>query len=110
MQDRPTAEELLKAARDFCERDLLPNLTGRVQFHARVLMNVLSILEREWEGEEAALHDEWTRLDALLGGATLPSTARELADAVRDRNMELSTKIRSGELDDRCPPRAAGSS
>ena len=26
MQDRPTAQELLHAARDFCERDLIPAL------------------------------------------------------------------------------------
>ena len=54
MQDRPTAIELLKAAQEFCERDLQPNLTGRVRFHARVLQNVLGILEREWAGEEKA--------------------------------------------------------
>ena len=99
MQDRPTAAELLRAARDFCERDLLPELRGRRQFHTRVLINVLSILEREWEGEEAALRAEWARLDALLGEFTAPETG--LAEAVKDRNKELAAKIRSGELDDR---------
>jgi hypothetical protein len=98
MQDRPTAAELLRAAREFCERDLLPELTGRRQFHTRVLMNVLAILEREWLGEEQALRDEWARLDALLGEAQRPE---RLADAVHERNKELAAKIRSGELDGR---------
>lgn len=101
MQDRPTAEELLKAARDFCERDLLPNLTGRVQFHARVLQNVLGILEREWSGEEAAVRAEYDRLKQLLELDEPPPSFAALRDAVRNANQELSQKIRAGELDDR---------
>src|SRR5438270_13383460 len=62
MQDRPTAAELLRAAREFCERELLGELKGRRQFHTRVLINVLSILEREWDGEDDALRAEWKRL------------------------------------------------
>jgi len=98
MQDRPTAAELLRAAREFCERDLLPELKGRRQFHTRVLINVLSILEREWEGEDTALRAEWQRLLTLLGPADPPE---DVAGAVRERNAELSSKIRSGDLDDR---------
>jgi hypothetical protein len=101
MQDRPTAVELLRAAREFCERDLLPELTGRRRFHTRVLVNVLGIVEREWEGEEDALRAEWQRLDALLGETDQPATAHGLADAVRARNTDLSARIRSGEMDDR---------
>jgi hypothetical protein len=98
MQDRPTAAELLRAARDFCERDLMPELTGRRRFHTRVLINVLSILEREWEGEHDALRAEWARLAILLGPAGEPE---RLSEAVRERNAELSARIRSGSLDDR---------
>jgi hypothetical protein len=100
MQDRPTAVELLRAARDFCERDLIPELTGRRRFHTRVLANVLGILEREWQGEEDALRAEWQRLDALLGVESAPETAHGLADAVRERNKELSARIRAGDMDD----------
>ncbi|MGH2759747.1 MAG: DUF6285 domain-containing protein [Actinomycetota bacterium] len=101
MQDRPTAIELLRAAQEFCKRDLLPNLEGRVRFHARVLQNVLGILEREWEQEEDAVRAEWARLRALLGETAVPPAGlNELKDVVVDWNRRLSADIRAGELDD----------
>jgi hypothetical protein len=101
MQDRPTAQELLNAARDFCERDLLPNLSGRVQFHARVLQNVLGILEREWDGEEQAVRSEYERLQSLLELDEPPETFAELRDKVRAANADLAERIRNGAMDDR---------
>ena len=102
MQDRPSAAELLKAAQEFCDRDLLPNLTGRVRFHARVLQNVLGILEREWTGEEDAVRSEWERLRTLLDKATdPPETFGAIRDEVVAWNKELGSQIRNGELDDR---------
>lgn len=102
MQDRPTAGELLRAAREFCERDLLPELTGRRRFHTRVLANVLGILEREWEQEEEALRAEWKRLDALLASdASPPGSLEEVAGQVREWNVELSSRIRDGQMDER---------
>lgn len=102
MQDRPTAAELLKAAQEFCERDLLPNLQGRVRFHARVLQNVLGILQREWELEEAAVRAEWERLHTLLDETTeAPIGFDVLRETVADQNRRLSAKIRAGEMDER---------
>lgn len=102
MQDRPTAIELLKAAQEFCERDLLTNLTGRVRFHARVLQNVLGILEREWAGEEQAVRSEWERLRSLLGKDAEPNQTFEATrDEVVAWNRELGSRIRAGEQDDR---------
>ncbi len=101
MQDRPTAEELLKAARDFCERDLLPALTGRVQFHTRVLLNVLGILEREWAGEEDAVRAEYARLQELLELDEPPPSFTALRAQARAANAELADKIRTGAMDDR---------
>jgi hypothetical protein len=102
VQDRPTAGELLQAAREFCERDLVPNLTGRLRFHARVLQNVLGILEREWAGEEQAVRAEWDRLRELLNEEDEPAASfKNLAERVREANRALSAKIRSGEMDDR---------
>jgi hypothetical protein len=102
MQDRPTAVELLRAAQEFCEKDLLTNLTGRVRFHARVLQNVLAILERELLGEEDAVAKEWERLGSLLGSSEeRPGTFEGMRQDVSDRNAELARKIRAGKFDDR---------
>ena len=102
MQDRPTAPELLQAARDFCERELGPALEGRLRFQVRVLQNILGILEREWAGEEDALQKEFERLRALLDlTEDAPPTLRGLSERVRAMNAELSARIRGGQLDDR---------
>lgn len=102
MQDRPTAPELLQAAREFCERELGPALDGRLRFQVRVLQNILGILEREWTGEEDALHREFHRLAELLGsGRARPQTMHDFMATVRAMNTDLSARIRAGELDDR---------
>lgn len=102
MQDRPTATELLETAREFCERDLLDELSGRKRFHVRVLINVLGILEREWAGEEDAARAEWDRVRDLLGhDEGIPDSLGRLTERLRVRNAELSARIRAGELDER---------
>jgi hypothetical protein len=89
VQDRPTAPELLDAVAAFLEHDVAPALDARQRFHARVAVNVLGILRREWElgpAQEAAQRE---LLTGLLGRS---GSMRELAAA-----------IRSGGLDDREP-------
>jgi hypothetical protein len=109
MQDRPTAAELLKAAREFCERELGPELGGRLRFQVRILQNILGILEREWEGEEGAVRAEWERLRALLGEtADRPATLRETASVVQEWNRDLGSRIRAGEMDERWDETVAG--
>ena len=67
MQDRPTAVELLEAIREFLEQDVMPAVEGRVQFHTRVAVNALGMLERELRlGPELAAAER-ARLGALLG-------------------------------------------
>jgi hypothetical protein len=102
MQDRPTALELVEAIRAFLENDVLPELKGRKQFHTRVAINVLNILAREIEHEEEAVTFEWERLDLLLGKSAGPPAAfADLVALVRDLNVELSSQIREGLLDER---------
>ncbi|GAA3467203.1 DUF6285 domain-containing protein [Nonomuraea roseola] len=81
--DVPTAAELVAAVREFLERDVLPEVEGRVRFHTRVAVNVLGMVERELElGPSHALaHAE--RLDRL-GVAD----DAELAAAVREGRFE----------------------
>jgi hypothetical protein len=99
MQDRPTAAELLDAVRGFIEGDLIPNLEGRRQFHARVAANVLAIVGREIELEQQQTAAEWQRLVALLGPAELPAGRENALQALRSRNEELCARIRSGDAD-----------
>ena len=66
-QDRPTAAELVTAVREFLERDVMAATEGRVQFHARVAVNVLNIVARELELGDGFDAGERARPRALLG-------------------------------------------
>ena len=100
MNDRPTAVELLAAVRGFLEREVVPRLEGPGRYHARVAANVLAIVAREIETEEAQLRGEWERLGRLL---ERPEPAPAERDALRagvlGRNQELVRRIRAGEAD-----------
>jgi hypothetical protein len=81
----PDAAGLVEAVREFLERDVMAATEGRVQFHTRVAVNVLGMVEREIRlGEGQAFH----HLDGLvkLGVAS---------------EAELAAAIRDGRLDDR---------
>ncbi|MEY2431654.1 MAG: hypothetical protein QOC92_1379 [Acidimicrobiaceae bacterium] len=83
--DRPTATELVEAVREFLERDVMAATEGRVQFHTRVAVNVLGMVQRELDlgPEQAVAHR--ARLNAL-----------GFAD-----EAELAAAIRRGDVDDR---------
>ncbi|MEN9822208.1 MAG: hypothetical protein RLZ04_634 [Actinomycetota bacterium] len=85
MHDAPSVAQIVEAVREWIERDVLAGTTGRLQFHARVAMNMLSMVERELAvgAEQEAAHAD--RL-AALGCAD---------------DAELSRRIRAGEMDDR---------
>ncbi len=85
--DVPTSEQLIESVREWLERDVMPGTTGRLQFHARVAVNVLAMVERELASGamHAAAHQ--ARLDEL-----------GCAD-----DFELAARIRSGEFDDLLP-------
>ena len=83
--DRPHAEELVASVREFLERDVMDATEGRVQFHTRVAINALRMVERELaEGDVMAIEHQ-ARLD-LLGA---PDDAA------------LAVAIREGTFDDR---------
>jgi len=88
---RPTALELLEAARGFVTDELMPATgeLGAVQFHGRVTANVLAIVERQLRLAPA----QAARHRAALDGLAVTSSG-ELADAIRagawdDRGEQL---------------------
>jgi hypothetical protein len=89
MQDRPTAVELLEAIREFLEQDVMPAVEGRVQFHSRVAINALGMLERELRLGPDLDAAERARLGAVLGqDADVITLTGELADRIRDGSLD----------------------
>ena len=83
--DVPTAAELVEAVREFLERDVMTATEGRVQFHTRVSINVLKMVERE----------------LTLGESQADVHAARLASLGVASEQELAAAIESGALDDR---------
>ncbi len=83
--DSPTAAQLIESVREWLEREVQPATSGRLQFHARVAVNVLAMVERE-----------------LSLGATQAEQHRlRLGELGCADDAELAARIRAGELDDR---------
>jgi Domain of unknown function (DUF6285) len=95
-QDRPTAAELVEAVREFLERDVMTATVGRVQFHTRVAVNALGMIERELVDGPAFASAERARAAALLGHAL-----DEQDDGLEEIEREVAARIRDGSLDDR---------
>lgn len=91
VQDRPSAAELVAAVREFLEHDVMAATTGRVQFHARVAVNALGMVERDLTDGPVLVAGERARAAALLGHDGEPT----------DLEAELARRIRAGDLDDR---------
>ena len=83
--DPPTAEQLVEAVREWLETDVMPSVEGRLQFHPRVAINILAMVEREMAlgPEQAEAHR--ANLERL-GFAS---------------DAELAAAIRRGECDGR---------
>ncbi len=85
MHDVPTGAELVEAVREFLEKDVMAATEGRVQFHTRVAINVLNMVQRE----------------LTLGTDQAAAHAERLASLGLGSEKELSEAIESGALDDR---------
>ena len=77
MHGRPTAEELVIAVREFLERDVMTATEGRVQFHTRVAINALGMVERELGREPVAAER-----------ATAQAAVADLAARIRDGSLD----------------------
>jgi hypothetical protein len=101
MQDRPTSVELLEAAADFVENELVPAIQGARQFQARVVANVMRVVAREIKLEDPLVRNEVKALAQLLGYDTPHlHSLDELRAAAISMGDELAAKIRVGEADD----------
>jgi len=101
MQDRPTSVELLEAAADFVDRELVPATEGARQFQARVVANVMRIVAREIKLEDPLVRNEVKALARLLGhDAPHLHSLDDLRAAAAGMGEELTAKIRAGEADD----------
>jgi hypothetical protein len=67
METTPGAAELIEAAIESIRTELLPALTGRAAFQARVVLTVLDTARREVLDAPAADRAELVRLRGLLG-------------------------------------------
>lgn len=85
LHGRPTAVELLEAAREFLTGTVMPATQGHVSFHTRVAANVLGIVERQ----------------LLHGPAQAARCAQGLARLGVSSTDELCDAIRGGAFDDR---------
>ncbi|MHB8467070.1 MAG: DUF6285 domain-containing protein [Acidimicrobiales bacterium] len=83
--DIPDAAGLVEAVREFLERDVMGATGGRVQFHTRVAINVLAMVERE----------------LAAGAGQRARHAEGLAALGLASDAELAAAIRSGALDGR---------
>jgi len=100
MQDRPTSIELLEAAADFVDREIVPAIEGARQFQARVVANVMRIVAREIKLEDPLVRGEVKALARLLGrDAPHLHSLDDLRAAAVGMGEELTAKIRAGAAD-----------
>ena len=64
--NRPTKQDLVEAVREFLEKRIQPSLEGESSFHTRIAVNILKIIEREFEHGPGLDAEEHERLHRLL--------------------------------------------
>ena len=101
MQDRPNYDELLTAVERFLDDEVVAKSEGALRFNGRVAANVIRIVRRELENEEAALAREWDSLAELVGEAPRPRDRDALRAVLVQRNEALAGRIQAGDTDER---------
>jgi len=101
MQDRPNYDELLTAVERFLDDEVVAKSEGALRFNGRVAANVIRIVRRELENEEASLAREWDSLAELVGEAPRPRDRDALRAVLVQRNEALAGRIQAGDTDER---------
>lgn len=89
MQTRPDASELLDEVRRIIRTELLPAADGKTGYTLRMMLNALSIAERQMLAAEQADELALIQLSALL------DHDGDLAELER----ELARRVRAGDVD-----------
>ena len=76
--DPPSAAQLVEAVREWLESQVMPNVSGAMQFNARVAANVLAMVEREIElgPQQIAAHLDGLRALGCVDDADLARKIR----------------------------------
>jgi hypothetical protein len=82
--DAPTSVQMVEAVREWLENDVMPAVDGRLNFHTRVAINMLAMVERE----------------AALGEQQRVDHEHRLKEIGAVDDAELARRIRDGEFDD----------
>ena len=96
MQTRPDASELLDEVRRVIRADLLPAADAAAGYTLRMILNALSIAERQLQAAEQADELELIQLSALLDNdGDLPALERLLARRVRAGDVDADEGLQA---------------
>jgi hypothetical protein len=91
-QDQPTSAELLDSVAEYLFGELRPEVPREQRFKVLVAANVCAVIAREIRAGDAPDREDLALFNDLLGD--------EIED-VHAAAVELSRRLRAGELDDR---------
>lgn len=102
MREQPTGEMLLQAARDALKNKVLPLLQGDAAADAKrevlMVMNAVSIAQRELQMGNAPDEAEWISLSSLLSQSS-PESSSDSSLNIAQANRDLAARIRAGLAD-----------
>lgn len=98
MRDRPQGHELLAIAAKTFRDELLPALPEDKKYVAMMLLNALSVAERQLANGEDALQGEAVALSSLIGMAAAEDAS--LNAQLATLNRAFAQRIRKGAYDD----------
>lgn len=87
--NRPNNQELLESVTEFLQKKIIPQVDKHSAFHTKVAINVLNIVAREIEQNEAMGNSEKQRLQQLLNNSSEDSSTL---------NQELCNLISEGDI------------
>lgn len=96
MRDRPQGHELLTIAAQTFRDEILPALPEEKKYTALMILNAMSIAERQQAIGEGPLNDECDLLEVVLDASPQQS---ELHARAEELNRAFAQRVRDGALD-----------